>query len=195
MRYYSAIVTDSADPDKRGRIKAKIPALLDGPWHDWIDVWAPLGLAGVWVPRVDDVVIVARQDGGALRWLGGTLEGSSRAWPDPFRKDYGQRHGVASADGAACLVLVSGGGVLLLAGPQGTITLATSEDALTQPVPKGDDLGTAWDALTAALNTFAGACALATIEPALAPAATTLQTALGALPAPASWKSSKVRTE
>ena len=47
MRYYSAIVKYSDDPDKRGRIKAEIPALLDGQWHDWIDVWAPLGLAGV----------------------------------------------------------------------------------------------------------------------------------------------------
>ena len=195
MRYYSAIVKDSDDPDKRGRIKAEIPALLDGQWHDWIDVWAPLGLAGVWVPRVDDVVIVARQDGGALRWLGGTLEGSSRAWPDPFRKDYGQRHGVASADGAACLVLVSGGGVLLLAGPQGTITLATGEDARVEPLVLGQTFGQAWDDFLTAFTTFLGSISAAAVEPTLAPAVATLQPQIAALSRAASFKSSKVSTE
>lgn len=194
MRYYSAVVTDRDDPDQRGRIKAKIPALVDGEWHDWIDAWSPFGLASVFTPRVDDVVLIVASEGGAIRWLGGTVEGQ-RKWPEPYRKDYGKRSGIASTDGAACVVLVEGGGVIVLAGPQGTITLATTEDATTHPLVHGDTLGDAWDGLLDALTVFVGSTGAAVVEPTLGTASATLQTALADLKRSATFKSSKVSTE
>lgn len=196
MRHYAAIVSDNADPDKRGRLKLEIPGLLDGVHPEWIDPRAPSGPASVWIPRKDDRVIVERSEGGDLRWSGGLVIGA--ALPDVFRKDYGERHGIASADGAAAVVLVNGGGILVLAGSSGTITLATGEDARTEPVVLGDTFGGSWDDLLTALTTLAAAL-VPVVSPAtvsgIGPAGTALQTSLGLLKRAAAWKSSKVSTE
>jgi len=160
VRHYVAIVQDNADPDKVGRLQLEIPGLLDGTHPDWIPPRAPAGPGLVWIPRKDDRVIVERGEGGELRWLGATVRATPYA--DPFLKDYGKRHGIASADGAACVVVVNGGGVLVLAGSSGTITLATGEDATTEPVPLGrklnDRIAALEDLLSSVFSTLSGAC-------------------------------------
>lgn len=193
MRHYVAIVQDNADPDQVGRLQLEIPGLLDGTHPDWIPPRAPAGPGLVWIPRKDDRVIVERGEGGELRWLGATVRATPYA--DPFLKDYGKRHGIASADGAACVVLVNEGGILVLAGSSGTITLATGEDARTEPLVLGDTFGQAWDDFLTALTTFLSSISGAVVEPTIAPAVATLQPQIAALSRSGAFKSSKVSTE
>jgi Phage protein Gp138 N-terminal domain len=78
-----------------------------------------------------------------------------------------------------------GGYAVLIVAPKLRVSTASGTAA---PVANGTKADTELSALKTMLTTFASACALAAIEPALAPAATALQTALG------SWPSGSVKT-
>lgn len=95
-------------------------------------------------------------------------------------------------------VYVRGSSVALVGG---SIAVAGSSEVLlgnpsaaTHPVPKGDDLKTQLDALLAALAAFAATATTAGIEPVLAAAGTTLQSALGTVTF-AGVNSTKTKTE
>ena len=65
-----AIVTDNNDPEKQGRVKFKMPGLAD----KYVSDWAPLVQAGagpnsgaVYIPHVDDEVLVAFANGNVMQ--------------------------------------------------------------------------------------------------------------------------------
>lgn len=62
---HAAIVTDNVDPDELGRVKVRVPSLIDG-----YEAWARLATLmagnnrGSWfIPEVDDEVLVAFEAG------------------------------------------------------------------------------------------------------------------------------------
>lgn len=83
------IVTENEDPDEMGRVKLQFPWLDDNAVSDWARIAAPGAGAGagvVWLPHVDDEVLVAFEHGDVSRpiVLGGLWNGRDTI---PF--DYG----------------------------------------------------------------------------------------------------------
>jgi phage protein D/phage baseplate assembly protein gpV len=61
-----AVVTDNGDPDRQGRVKLRFPALSADYESDWTRVAAPGNGASrgtVWIPEVNDEVLVAFENG------------------------------------------------------------------------------------------------------------------------------------
>jgi uncharacterized protein involved in type VI secretion and phage assembly len=73
---YRGIVTDVADPDQLGRIRAKVPEVLaeeDSPWALPCVPYAGKSHGVVWLPEVDDGVWIEFEAGDPARpiWCGG----------------------------------------------------------------------------------------------------------------------------
>jgi uncharacterized protein involved in type VI secretion and phage assembly len=83
-----AIVTNNEDPEKRGRIKVKFPWFNSSMESDWCRVaqlYAGNGYGSLWIPELDDEVIVAFEHGD-MRFpivLGGVHNGVDT--PSSFR--------------------------------------------------------------------------------------------------------------
>jgi phage protein D/phage baseplate assembly protein gpV len=84
-----ALVAANNDPDELGRVKLRFPWLSDNAVSNWARVAAPGAGAGygvVWIPQVDDEVLVAFEHGDVSHpvVLGGLWNGQD---PIPFSKD------------------------------------------------------------------------------------------------------------
>jgi phage protein D len=99
-----AIVTDNNDPEAQGRVKLRFPALSGDYESSWARVAAPgngPSRGMVWIPEVDDEVLVAFENGDRQRpfVLGGLWNGSDA--PPPIEVDNGKLNGrhLVSRDG------------------------------------------------------------------------------------------------
>jgi phage protein D/phage baseplate assembly protein gpV len=90
------IVTDNDDPDRLGRVKLRFPTLSAGYESNWARVAAPGNGASrgtVWIPEVNDEVLVAFEGGDRQRpfVVGGLWNGSDT--PPPIEVDNGKLNG------------------------------------------------------------------------------------------------------
>jgi len=117
------IVSDTSDPDKHGRVKLHFPWLAD----DYVSDWARVALPGagpsrglVWMPEVDDEVLVAFEHGDARRpiVLGGLWNSNDTAPP------YGVPNGQPNA---RALVSLKGHKLVLHDENDGSIELTTGK--------------------------------------------------------------------
>jgi len=98
------IVTDNNDPDRLGRVKVKFPTMSEGYESFWARVAAPGAGASrgmVWIPEVDDEVLVAFEGGHRQRpfVVGGVWNGKDK--PPPVEVNAGklERRALVSRDG------------------------------------------------------------------------------------------------
>lgn len=120
VRYYSAVVTDTADPDELGRIRVICPELFGDDATElpqWIPPRVATGTgpgAGWWfVPPVDAIVFLEESPAGDLRWSGGAW-GDVNAPPEFLAGNYPRRSGFTSPEGAHALALDEDTGLLAL---------------------------------------------------------------------------------
>jgi phage protein D len=99
------IVTDTADPEGQGRVKLKFPTLADSYESFWARVAAPGNgkeRGTVWIPEVNDEVLVAFENGDRQRpyVLGGLWNGADK--PPAVAVDGGklQRRALVSREGS-----------------------------------------------------------------------------------------------
>lgn len=90
------IVTDNDDPDRQGRVKLRFPSLSADYESHWARVAAPGNGASrgmVWIPEVNDEVLVAFESGDRQRpfVVGGLWNGSDT--PPPIEVDNGKLNG------------------------------------------------------------------------------------------------------
>jgi uncharacterized protein involved in type VI secretion and phage assembly len=90
------IVTDNDDPERLGRVKLRFPSLSADYESNWARVAAPGNGASrgtVWIPEVNDEVLVAFEGGDRQRpfVLGGLWNGSDT--PPPIEVDNGKLNG------------------------------------------------------------------------------------------------------
>lgn len=90
------IVTDNDDPDRQGRVKLRFPSLSADYESHWARVAAPGNGASrgmVWIPEVNDEVLVAFEGGDRQRpfVVGGLWNGSDT--PPPIEVDNGKLNG------------------------------------------------------------------------------------------------------
>lgn len=90
------IVTDNDDPERQGRVKLRFPAMSADYESNWARVAAPGNGASrgtVWIPEVNDEVLVAFESGNRQRpfVLGGLWNGSDT--PPPIEVDNGKLNG------------------------------------------------------------------------------------------------------
>lgn len=110
-RYYSAVVTDNADPLELGRLRV-ICAELYGDADTELPEWIPPRIAAGagpgagwwWIPPVNAVVILEATAAGDLRWTGGGW-GEVNAPPEDLIDNYPRRAGFTDPGGAHSLVL------------------------------------------------------------------------------------------
>jgi len=118
-RYYSAVVTDNADPDELGRLRVICPELYgDGSQElpAWIRprVYAGNGAASGWwfIPPVDAIVFLERSPAGDLRWSGAGW-GQANEVPSFLAGNYPRRAGFTSPEGGHSLALDEDAGLLV----------------------------------------------------------------------------------
>lgn len=119
-RYYTAIVTDNADPDELGRLRVICPELY-GDGETELPAWIPPRVgpgAGPasgwwWIPPVDAVVYLERTPAGDLRWSGSGW-GQVNTVPEFLAGNYPRRAGFTSPEGASSLALDEDVGLLVL---------------------------------------------------------------------------------
>ncbi len=90
------IVTDNDDPERLGRVKLRFPTMSAGYESNWARVAAPGNGASrgtVWIPEVNDEVLVAFEGGDRQRpfVVGGLWNGSDT--PPPIEVDNGKLNG------------------------------------------------------------------------------------------------------
>jgi hypothetical protein len=120
VRYYSAVVTDNADPDELGRIRVICPELFGDHSTElpqWVPPRVPAGSApgaGWWfVPPVDAVVFLEETPAGDLRWSGAAWGGVNTV-PAFLAGNYPRRAGFTSPEGGHALALDDDAGLLIL---------------------------------------------------------------------------------
>lgn len=120
VRYYSAVVTDNADPDELGRLRVICPELYGDDvteFPDWIPPRVGPGAgpaAGWWfIPPVDAIVFLEESPAGDLRWSGGAW-GQVNTPPEFLAANYPRRSGFTSPEGAHSLALDEDTGLLVL---------------------------------------------------------------------------------
>lgn len=123
VRFYSAVVSDNADPDQAGRLKLVIPEYSgSGEYPDWVPGRLPLTGpgqedspgAGGWIsiPEVDSIVIVQVGLNAAPEWSHAQA-GEVAQVPSILRTNYPTRAGATSPDGSHGLALDDAEGFLL----------------------------------------------------------------------------------
>lgn len=119
-RYYSAIVTDNADPDELGRIRVICPELY-GDGETELPKWIPprvssgTGPASGWwfIPPLDAIVVLEASPAGELRWSGGSWGGVNTV-PSFLAANYPRRSGFTSPEGGHSVALDEDAGLLVL---------------------------------------------------------------------------------
>ena len=197
-RYYSAIVIDNDDPERRGRLRLSIPELLDedaSTHPEWIPGRFPSGPGGgvFWIPPRNAVVIVEVVDAERLRWGPATL-GAENSIPVELATDYPTRSGITSPDGGALIYLAESGEVVTLSGgnPRSSVEVKPGRvevDATRIQLGGGGHGFILSRALlsdlavqTTAISAFAVAVGAAAIDPAVKAAASALASAMGGTP-------------
>lgn len=106
MQWFSAVVRDNADKDKRLRLRLRIPELYgDDDAPEWVAPLLPGGLV-FGVPAKDSIVLVLYAEG-SLRWVGCEV-GGKRKLPSDLADGYPRRAGFFSSIGDARVVLEDG---------------------------------------------------------------------------------------
>lgn len=181
MTIYRGIVEDSEDPDKLGRLKLRVPALLGSEvTPDWVDYRAAGasksgGPSWFVVPEKETQVTVEVDGAGRMVWTGAVVHADLKP-AGPLGKAYGKRAGGTSPKGKAFVILDDDAGAMLLGS---AVRLASSEEATTQAALRADDTDGIIDAICDALIAMAGTLSSATIEPAALAAGNALNTAIG----------------
>ena len=91
-----AIVTNTKDPDKLGRVKVKFPRLDGAPESNWARVSQPAAGAGrgfYWIPEVEDEVLVAFERGESSQCyvIGALWNGKDKPMDDAYNDDNSTR--------------------------------------------------------------------------------------------------------
>lgn len=119
-RYYSAVVTDNADPDELGRLRVICPELY-GDAETELPAWiAPRvgpgtgpGSGWWWIPPVDAIVLLEASPAGELRWSGSGW-GQVNTPPSFLAANYPRRAGWTSPEGGHSVALDEDVGLLVL---------------------------------------------------------------------------------
>ncbi|KAB0681335.1 phage baseplate assembly protein V [Aureimonas leprariae] len=131
------VVTDTADPEHRGRARVAFPALggTDSPWMQVVTAGAGEGRGLAAFPEVDDKVLVLMPDGDPAR---GIILGSLYA-------EAGLPRGFRAARPRPFILRTGGGQRLELASTEATARLATSAGSLLELMPGSARLATVSD--------------------------------------------------
>ena len=105
MTWYTAVVNDNRDPEKRARLRLVIGGLTGSAvYPGWVVPLLPGGAgdraAGlVWIPPTGSIVLVLQTGPEAVRWCFGPVEGSAKL-PAALTDDYPNTAGFTDPAGA-----------------------------------------------------------------------------------------------
>lgn len=99
---YRGFVTDNDDPEERGRIKARVPALLGDDNTDWAEPCFPYAgsdVGDVFIPEIDDMVWMEFEAGDINKpiWVGSPL--AQQDTPSDIKDNYPEQHIIKTDSG------------------------------------------------------------------------------------------------
>lgn len=139
-------VTSNNDPDKRGRVKLRFPGMADDAETTWARVVSVGGGAkrgGVWIPEVDDEVLVGFEGGDARQpvVIGGLFGEVSTMPTTEVAEGKVQARGMTSRLGHSVLLLDGAApgkqAIEMALSGQTTKVIHLGEDKLSMKVPSG----------------------------------------------------------
>lgn len=173
MSWYTAVVNDNRDPDRRGRLRLVIGGLTGSAvYPSWVVPMLPGGAAKgaagfVWIPPVNSIVLVLQTGPESIRWCFGPVEGNAKL-PASLTDDYPNTAGFTSPGGD--VAITAGRTLARVTVPTGGEVRLGDADG-SQSVPRGDALiGALQPALQEIGTLFAALGMTATTTTALASA-------------------------